>query len=64
MGLLGVLSIIIGIFLFAHTLFTAVVLIYAVAIIAIIGGIVAIIGSFMLRRDRRQPAGDAAPYQP
>jgi uncharacterized membrane protein HdeD (DUF308 family) len=64
MGLLGVVSIIIGIFLFAHTLFTAVVLIYAVAIIAIIGGIVAIIGSFMLRRDRRRPAVDAAPYQP
>ncbi len=67
-GLLGVLSIIIGIFLFAHTLFTAVVLIYAVAIIAIIGGIVAIIGSFMLRRDRHRAAaaavGEAAPYQP
>jgi uncharacterized membrane protein HdeD (DUF308 family) len=67
MGLLGVLSIVIGIFLFAHTLFTAVVLIYAVAIIAIIGGIVAIIGSFMLRGDRRRAesaAGQAAPYQP
>ncbi len=67
-GLLGVLSIIIGILFFAHTLFTAVVLIYTVAIIAIIGGVLAIIASFMLRRERRRAAGAAAgeatPYQP
>jgi uncharacterized membrane protein HdeD (DUF308 family) len=66
-GLLGVLSLIVGILFFAHTLFTAVVLIYTVAIVAIIGGVLAIIGAFMLRRERRRIAGavgEAAPYQP
>lgn len=69
-GLLGALSVVIGLFLLAHTLFSAVVLVYSVAVIAMIGGIIAIISSFVLRADQRRgrragaPVSEAAPYQP
>ncbi len=68
-GILGVVSSVIGIFLLLHALVTAVVLIYTVALIAIIGGIIAIVSSFfLLAGERRGRAGgvvsEAAPYRP
>ena len=48
-GILAALSIVLGILLLGHTLTSTVVLLYAVAIWAIIGGIVSIVGSLWLR---------------
>jgi len=68
-GILGLLSAAIGIFLLLHALVTAVILIYTVAIIAIIGGAISIVSSFfLLGRESRGPAdavvSETAPYQP
>lgn len=69
-GLLGALSIVIGILLLLHTALSTLALIYAVAVIAVLGGILAIIGSFFLlgAQRRRGGAGDpvsaTAPYRP
>ena len=48
-GILAAVSIVLGLFLLGHTFVTTVVLLYAVAIWAILGGIVAIVGSLWLR---------------
>ena len=48
-GLLGVVAILIGIFFLANTLISAVALVYVTAILAIIGGIAAVIMAFRLR---------------
>ena len=58
-AILGVISILLGGILLFNTVFATVVLIYAVAIWAIVGGIFAIVGSFMLR-SREQSASAAA----
>lgn len=61
--ILGVLSIILGGVLLFNTLFATTVLIYAVGIWAIIGGIFAIVGSFWLR-SRQHGTGRAPEQQP
>jgi uncharacterized membrane protein HdeD (DUF308 family) len=49
MALSGVLSMILGLVLIFHTAVTVVVLVYAVAIAAIVGGVIAIIGAIVMR---------------
>jgi uncharacterized membrane protein HdeD (DUF308 family) len=56
-GLVGVLSLILGVILIANPLVTVTVLVYTAAIWAIIGGIAAIAGSFWLRSTSRAAAG-------
>ncbi len=51
-GILGVLSLVLGIILLLNPLVSTTVLVYAVAIWAIIGGVVAIVMSFRLRAPR------------
>jgi uncharacterized membrane protein HdeD (DUF308 family) len=48
-ALLGVVSVLLGAFLLFNTVFSTVVLLYTVAIWAIVGGIFAIVGAFFLR---------------
>src|SRR5438034_740503 len=59
-GILAAISILLGLFLLGHTFVSTVVLLYAVAIWAIFGGIVAIVGSFLLR-SRAGGVGAPAP---
>jgi uncharacterized membrane protein HdeD (DUF308 family) len=61
-AILGLISILLGGLLLFNTVFATVVLVYAVAIWAIVGGLFAIVGSFLLRG--RQHAAGAAPGQP
>jgi uncharacterized membrane protein HdeD (DUF308 family) len=60
-ALLGVVSVLLGAFLLFNTAFSTVVLLYTVAIWAIVGGIFAIVGAFFLRRQQhsvgQQPTG-------
>jgi uncharacterized membrane protein HdeD (DUF308 family) len=58
-AILGVLSLLLGGILLFNTVVSTVVLVYAVAIWAIVGGIFAIVGAFMLR-GRQHAAGEAA----
>lgn len=55
-AILGVISILLGGILLFNTAVSTVVLVYAVAIWAIIGGIFAIVGSFMVRSRQNQAA--------
>jgi uncharacterized membrane protein HdeD (DUF308 family) len=48
--ILGIIGIILGIIILSNTLVTAILLPYIMGAFAIIAGIVAIIGSFMLRK--------------
>jgi len=68
-GILGVVSVVIGIFLLSHALVTAATLIHIVAIIAILGGSISIVSSlFLLGRERRGADGPVvsatSPYRP
>lgn len=59
-ALLGVVSVLLGAFLLFNTVFSTVVLLYTVAIWAIVGGIFAIVGAFFLRGRQHasgQPTG-------
>lgn len=59
-ALLGVVSVLLGAFLLFNTVWSTVVLLYVVAIWAIVGGIFAIVGAFFLRGRQhaaRQPTG-------
>jgi uncharacterized membrane protein HdeD (DUF308 family) len=59
-AVLGVISVLLGAFLLFDTLYSTLVLLYIVAIWAIIGGAAAILGSFWLRgrqQEARPPAG-------
>ena len=58
-AVLGILSILLGAILLFNTVVATVVLVYAVAIWAIVGGIFAIVAAFMLR-GRQQQASKAA----
>jgi uncharacterized membrane protein HdeD (DUF308 family) len=61
-AILGVISILLGGILLFNTVFATVVLIYAVAIWAIVGGLMAIVGAFLLRG--RQRSESQAAQQP
>jgi uncharacterized membrane protein HdeD (DUF308 family) len=59
-ALLGVVSVLLGAFLLFNTAFSTVVLLYTVAIWAVVGGIFAIVGAFFLRSRQHsisQPTG-------
>ena len=60
-GLLGVISIILGIVLLANIWLLTFSLPVTVGILAVIGGIVAIFGAFRLRREEKELASRAAP---
>lgn len=60
-AILGVISLLLGGLLLFNTVFSTVVLIYAVAIWAIIGGIFAIVGSFMVRGQQHAAARSTQP---
>jgi uncharacterized membrane protein HdeD (DUF308 family) len=63
-AILGVISILLGGILLFNTLVSTVVLVYAVAIWAIIGGIFAIVGAFLLRSRQKGSQGARQPLAP
>lgn len=62
-GILGAVSLVLGVILLANPLVSTVVLVYAVAIWAIIGGVVAIVMSFRLRAPGPSASPDARQRQ-
>src|SRR5215471_241571 len=63
-AILGVISIILGGLLLFNTVVATVVLVYAVAIWAIIGGIFAIVGAFLLRGRQHEATASQHPLAP
>ena len=60
-AILGVLSLLLGGLLLMNTVVSTVVLIYAVAIWAVVGGVMAIVGAFLVRAGEPAPGGAAQP---